>query len=287
MPTSDTVTVAAEPGEAADWQVVAAGEDPDARAPKNASQAYVLSLPAEDKALAVVDGALTLVAGDAGDGFAFHHVADDDPSDDDPNGTDCANWPEVTTNTSGLPERPEGQPRRRGRGLLRGPRPRHGLRVPRRRAALRPAVAPLRRRVRAAGLPRGRAGLQPDRRDRAGQLRPVQLRPRRLAHLHQLARRRPADPRAVLLEVAAALVRGRAAPDDEPAGREHRPVPAVPPEEELLQRDGLGAAAGPPPVRAAGLHRRPVRRPRRGLVPHRHHPGPGPRASSTAAGSPS
>ena len=110
MPTSDTVTVAAEPGQAADWQVVAAAEDPDARAPKNGSQDYVLSLPAEDKALAVVDGVLTLVAGDAGDGFAFHHVADDDRSDDDPNGTDCADWPEVTTNTSGLPSDPKGNP---------------------------------------------------------------------------------------------------------------------------------------------------------------------------------
>ncbi len=110
MPTSDSVTVASEPGEAADWAVVAAGEDPDARAPKDGGQAYVLSLPSEDKALAVVDGALTLVAGDAGDGFAFHHVADDDPNDDDANGTACADWPEISTNTSGLPSDPGGNP---------------------------------------------------------------------------------------------------------------------------------------------------------------------------------
>jgi hypothetical protein len=56
--------------------------------------------------------------------------------------------------------------------------------------------------------------------------------------------------------------RGRPAPDDQPAGRQHGPVPAVPGEEEQLQRDGRRAPAGPAAVRAAGLRRRPGRRSR-------------------------
>lgn len=105
----DAVTVADAPSESADWQVVAAGDDPEARAKGRNGQGYVLSLPSEGRALGVVAGALALVDGD-GTVFRLHHVADDDPTDDDPNGTACATWPEVTTNTSGAPTPPRGNP---------------------------------------------------------------------------------------------------------------------------------------------------------------------------------
>ena len=45
---------------------------------------------------------------------------------------------------------------------------------------------------------------------------------------------------------------------------------------ELLRRDGGREAPAQAPVRAAGLHRRPVRRARQGLPAHRHRPVPGP-----------
>ena len=44
---------------------------------------------------------------------------------------------------------------------------------------------------------------------------------------------------------------------------------------ELLRRDGRRPPAGAADVRAAGLHRRPGGRPRRGLLPDRHQPLPG------------
>jgi hypothetical protein len=152
----DGVTVADEPSESGDWQIVAAGDDPDRKVEirgkgKNATpQDYLIALPAGG-ALAVDGGALTLA--DSGTPFRFHHVPDDDPTDGDPNGTACANVARDRHQRRRPPQGQQARPRRQGRGLLRGPHPRHGVRVPRRRAALRPAVAPLRRRVRPAELP--------------------------------------------------------------------------------------------------------------------------------------
>ncbi len=108
-PTTDEVTVASEPGEAAEWRVVAAGDDPDAR--HRNGQDYVLTLPSEGRALTVADGSLALVDGpDSDSRFVFHHVPDDDPDDDDHNGTACATWPEISTDTSGAPAPVRGNP---------------------------------------------------------------------------------------------------------------------------------------------------------------------------------
>ena len=133
--TTDEVTVADEPSGAADWEIAAAGEDPDARVPDTHPgqgqpptdrpgqgadrrgddhpgqghgppggeewQTYMLSLPETGQALAVEAGELRLVDADAGDEFAFHLVDEDV---DGPHPDDCATWPEVETNTTGAPE---------------------------------------------------------------------------------------------------------------------------------------------------------------------------------------
>jgi hypothetical protein len=96
---ADGVTVAPAPSEAAEWRLVAAGADPDARAKK--TQTYVLSSPARDAALAVQDGALALAA--EGTPLTLRHVADDNPADADLNGTACATWPEIDTDSTGRP----------------------------------------------------------------------------------------------------------------------------------------------------------------------------------------
>ena len=80
--------------------------------------------------------------------------------------------------------------------------------------------------------------------------------------------------------------RARAADVREPAGGQRGPLHGLSAQEELLQRDGRRAAAGQGPARAAGLHRRPERRPRQGLVPDRRRRRPRPAASSTRASSP-
>lgn len=102
LPTTDALTIAGAPGEAADWELVAEGDDVERRAEEG--QGYVLSLPEIGKALAVRDGAPTLVDGAAGDPFVLHHVPDG------PDGRVCATWPEIPTNTSGEPAPVEGSP---------------------------------------------------------------------------------------------------------------------------------------------------------------------------------
>jgi hypothetical protein len=97
------VTVADAPSDSGDWQIVAAGDDPDRKVTgkKAGPQDYLMALPGGG-ALAVDGGALTLA--DTGSPFRFHHVPDDDPTDDDPNGTACATWPEIDTNVDGRPK---------------------------------------------------------------------------------------------------------------------------------------------------------------------------------------
>lgn len=84
-------TLADAPSGSAEWVITAVGEDPDAR--DENGQAYE-----------VRSQEATLLGT-----YTFHHVPDDDPTDNDPNGTACANWPEVDTNTEGRPApNPEG-----------------------------------------------------------------------------------------------------------------------------------------------------------------------------------
>ncbi|CAA9497965.1 MAG: hypothetical protein AVDCRST_MAG30-1737, partial [uncultured Solirubrobacteraceae bacterium] len=147
-----------------------------------------------------------------------------------------------------------------------------GLRVLRRPGALRPAVAQVRRRVRAARLqrrPRARRAEQRAR-DRRGQ--GAAARPGGLADLQRVARVQLADPRGLVLEVARARLEVGAALLREPPRRQRGALQDRPGAEEPVQRHGVGAPAGQAHVRAAGLHRRSVRRARQGLLPHRQGP---------------
>ena len=165
----------------------------------------------------------------------------------------------------------------RGEGHDRPPPARHGVRVPRRQGALRQAVVSLRRALRARRLSRSPGRERLRRRPRERPLRqPGALpRPGGLADLQGLAEPRLADPRADLLQVDRARVHGRAARDGEPVRREQAAVRAVSLQAERLRRDGLGAPPEQGHRGAPGLHRRPERRPRPRLVPHRDQPVPG------------
>lgn len=99
------VAVAGAPSDAADWALAAAGEDPEA---KGSAQPYHLTLPATGQALTIDGGQLATGAEPAD--LAFHHVPDDDPADGDLNGSACASWPEIATNTSGPPAPPAADP---------------------------------------------------------------------------------------------------------------------------------------------------------------------------------
>lgn len=91
------------PSPSGDWVVAATGADPDAKAEPGASQTYTLVLPDSAQGLASEGGNLALVDAASAAPVAFHHVADDDLSDEDPNGTACANWPEIDLNADGRP----------------------------------------------------------------------------------------------------------------------------------------------------------------------------------------
>ena len=80
---------------------------------------------------------------------------------------------------------------------------------------------------------------------------------------------------------------GRAAGDGHPAGRQRGAVRADDHAAQPVQRHGRGAPPGPRPARAPGLHRRPVRRSRQGLLPDRHQPVPGPAGDQLRASWPS
>ncbi len=165
-----------------------------------------------------------------------------------------------------------------GPRLLRRPHPPRRLRVPRRPLPLRPPVEPLRGDGRAARLRRP----LPQRRRRGGRElhqhgQPGRhAQPRGLAVLRRLAARRVPDARGDLLEVARARLALRAAPDGQRPRREPRALRPVPAQEEQLQRDGERVQAGRGHAPAAGLHRRPVRRSRQGLLPPGEQLGRGP-----------
>ena len=174
----------------------------------------------------------------------------------------CAEFPEIEVNATGTPARSKAwqnvaRPRRRPHAL-------DGVRVPRRVGALRPAVAQVRRRVRARGLrrPLGRRRLQRGARERPVRQPGALPRLRRLADVHRLARPAVADARELVLQVGRAGVARRPADLREPAGREQGALRPLSAQAERLQRDGQRAPSGPRPERAAGLRRRPVRRAR-------------------------
>ncbi len=97
---SATGGLVATPSTAAEWLVNPASGDAKAR--NLAGQDYFLTSLA-DPTLGMHGENGTARADGAPGPIRFHHVADDDPSDDDANGTACANWPEVSTSTSGAP----------------------------------------------------------------------------------------------------------------------------------------------------------------------------------------
>jgi len=99
------VGLVAAPSTAAEFHVTAASGEPDARAEGG-----------QDFAITRIDGLALVVATDGVSlesetvtptPLRFHHVIDDDPADNDANGTACANWPEVDTNTIGTPVAPD------------------------------------------------------------------------------------------------------------------------------------------------------------------------------------
>ena len=177
-----------------------------------------------------------------------------------------------------------------GARLHRRAHPRHGLRVPRRRRALRTSVASVRRRRRArrtaptTSSPRAPA---PCWRTSLARHAGRHARPGRLADVQGLAGTRLADPRGHVLEVARALVARRPAHPGQPAGREQQALRALPDQAQLLQRHEVDPPAGRRHAQARALHRRAVRRARPRLVPHRHRPVRGPEGHQRRARWPS
>ena len=140
-----------------------------------------------------------------------------------------------------------------GPRLRRRAHPRHGLRVPRRRRALRPAVAPVRRR-------RTRSSTAPTTTLTGGNGAVLEdflvaaqphARPGRLADVQGLAGARLADPRGHLLQVDGAVLARRPADLRQPAGREQQALQALPAQAQLLRRHGLDPAAGQRHAQAA------------------------------------
>jgi hypothetical protein len=106
LTTNGGVGVATEPSPDADWRLVAAGTDPERKVTggRKKTQGYVLSLPAREETLVVTGGALRLTdEPGVGTPLTLRHVADDDRSDADANGTACATWPEIDTDAQGRP----------------------------------------------------------------------------------------------------------------------------------------------------------------------------------------
>ena len=121
-------------------------------------------------------------------------------------------------------------------------------------------------------LPRPHRHRRQRRRARGAALGPTHPRPGRLADVQGLAGAGVADPRGHLLPLARALLARRPADLREPARREQPALPALPDQAQLLRRHGLRPPPGEGHARDAGLHRRPVRRARQGLLPDRAQP---------------
>lgn len=119
LPPGSDVVLAEEPSPDAEWRLAAAGADGDAKAPGRSGQDYVLSMPSRDQVLVVADGRLRLVDDAvAPAALTLRHVPDDDPADDDGNGTRCASWPEIETGASGEPKPVKGNPAAPVRGFF-------------------------------------------------------------------------------------------------------------------------------------------------------------------------
>ena len=168
-------------------------------------------------------------------------------------------------------ERDPGGPR-----LHRCAHPRHGLRVPGRTGALRPALVAVRRGAGPEGLPGPRDHRGQGRGDGGVPVQQADPRPGRLADLQGLARAGVTDPRGHLLQVDGALLARRPTAPGEPARREQQALRALPAQAQQLQRHGLDPPAGEADAQPRELRRRAARWSRQGLVPHRHHPRPGP-----------
>ncbi len=82
-----------------EWRLVANGANPDAKARRNRTQTYRLSVPSRNAALTVSDGTVTAGPG-AGTALVLRHVKR----------ADCARWPEIDTAASGKPAPVPGNP---------------------------------------------------------------------------------------------------------------------------------------------------------------------------------
>ena len=107
----DGVTKADAPSEDAEWRLTEVAPKPakDKGNGKPTSKAkskaqpsgYLLESPSREASLTVQDGALALGEGTP---LTLRHLPDDDPRDADPNGTACADWPEIDTDSVGRPQ---------------------------------------------------------------------------------------------------------------------------------------------------------------------------------------
>ena len=102
------------PSEDAEWRLVAAGKDAEAR-----NTPFLLQVPSRGTSLRVADGALSLVEDPAqATPLVLRHVADDDPADADANGAACASWPEIETGGEGRPAPAKGGPAAPAQGFF-------------------------------------------------------------------------------------------------------------------------------------------------------------------------
>ena len=115
-----------------------------------------------------------------------------------------------------------------GARLRRRAHPRDGLRVPRRRGALRPALAPVRRAVALVDCPDHTSPAATARCSRRSSPAQPTPRPGRLADVQGLAGARLADPRGHLLQVDGARLARRPADVRQPARREQQALQLYP-----------------------------------------------------------
>jgi hypothetical protein len=108
---NQSVTKATAPSEAAEWRLTEVAAKPvkgkgkgndkaKGKKAKPAPSGFLLTSASRDAALTVDDGALSLGKGTP---LTLRHVADDNASDGDANGTACATWPEIDTDAVGRP----------------------------------------------------------------------------------------------------------------------------------------------------------------------------------------
>ena len=226
--------------------------------------AFTITLPAQNKALGVTAGRLVLTDPPSAGAFTFEPAQG------------CAVYPEVETSATGKPftsRTPWGEVK----GMIDLHLHAMAFEFLGGKAHCGKPWSPYGAPYALVDCPDHQVGQRLRRRPRERPLRqPGALpRPGRLADLQGLAEPRLAHPRADLLQVDRARVHGRAARDGEPVRREQAAVRALSVQAERLRRDGLGAPPEQGHRGAPGLHRRPERRSRPRLVPHRDRPVPG------------